>query len=182
MSCADENGQVSKSSLAQLLISALDRKQEKATWRVWIWPQGNEVFECAQGLCNFLHDSVLSSTFQQLLPPECSGDVESEEQEALRLRMRALFDEVQKEMKEMVDKMSDGAAKMPAMRKLHRRNRLTMDKIIANTKDMQIDMIIKMAGALSDEDEFLYQLIAFPINQFLNTTLPDSMRQSRYQV
>lgn len=108
--------------------------------------------------------------------------MESEEQEALRLRMRALFDEVQKEMKEMVDKMSDGAAKMPAMRKLHRRNRLTMDKIIANTKDMQIDMIIKMAGALSDEDEFLYQLIAFPINQFLNTTLPDSMRQSRYQV
>jgi len=47
---------------------------------------------------------------------------------------------------------------------------------------MHIDMIIKMAGALSDEDEFLYQLIAFPINQFLNTTLPDSMRQSRYQV
>lgn len=168
-------------SMSEILVSALERKQEMSTWRVWIWPHGNEVFPCAESLTKFLHDNVLSPSFQQLLPAECLSDVEAEEQEALRLRMRSLLDEVQKDMKDHAEKMNDGAVKATNVRKM-RRARLTTDEIVLQTKDRHIDMIIKMAGSLSEEDEFLYQLVAFPINQFLNTTLPDSVRQTRYQV
>lgn len=168
-------------SLPEVLESALKRKQEMSTWRIWIWPQGNEVFPCAEDLTTYVHENVLTQTFQQLLPHECLTDVESEEQAALRLRMRDVLEEVQSEMREHAEKMNDGAVKATTMRKM-RRARLSTDEIVSQTKDQHIDMIIKMAKALSDEDDYLYQLVAFPINQFLNTTLPDSMRQSRYQV
>lgn len=177
----DVDGRIGKGSMSEVLVSALARKQEMSTWRVWIWPHGNEVFPCAESMTKFFYDSVLSPTFQQLLPVECLSNVEAEEQEALRLRMRCLLEDVQKHMKDHAVAMNDGAVKANNVRKM-RRARLTTDEVISQTKDKHIDMIIKMAGVLSEEDEYLYQLVAFPINQFLNTTLPDSMRQTRYQV
>lgn len=178
---SDVDGRIGRGSVSDVLVSALARKQEMSTWRVWIWPHGNEVFPCAKSMTKFLYDSVLSPTFQQLLPVECLSNVEAEEQEALRLRMRSLLEDVQQEMKDHAVAMNDGAVKANSVRKM-RRGRLTTDEITSQTKDKHIDMIIKMAGALSEEDEYLYQLVAFPINQFLNTTLPDSMRHTRYQV
>ena len=43
-------------------------------------------------------------------------------------------------------------------------------------------MIIKMMSKLCAEDEYIYQLVAYPIAQFMSNKIPEDRMKSRFSV
>jgi hypothetical protein len=167
--------------LIEVLDEALKRKQEHGGWKQWNWPISRDSFRTEAELR--AHLKVNSSAG----PPQHAfcGDKATLDNSALQLRsrMREVWEEVQAELRAHHERMYDGAVKSTGLgRKLHRRARMTSEKITSETAEFQIDMIIKMMSRICDEDEFIYQMVAYPIVQFMSSKLPEGSTKSRYPV
>lgn len=167
--------------LIEVLDEALKRKQDHGGWKQWNWPVTRDSFRTEAELRTHLKIHASAG------PPQHAfcGDKASLEESAVQLRshMREVWEEVQTELRAHHERVYDGAVKSTALgRKLNRRARMTSEKVTAETAEFQIDMIIKMMSRLCDEDEYIYQLVAYPIAQFMNSKLPESSMKSRYSV
>lgn len=167
--------------LIEVLDEALKRKHAYGGWKQWNWPVTRDSFRSEDELRT--HLKMHSSAG----PPQHAfcGDKASLEESAvqLRSRMREVWEEVQTELRAHHERMYDGAVKSTAVgRKPNRRARMTSEKITAETAEFQIDMIIKMMSKLCAEDEYIYQLVAYPIAQFMSNKIPEDRMKSRFSV
>jgi hypothetical protein len=167
--------------LIDVLDEALKRKQDHGGWKRWNWPITRDSFRTEAELRTHLKVNAA------VIPPQHAfcGDKATLEETAtqLRKRMREVWEDVQAELRAHHERMYDGSVKSTAIgRKLHRRARMTSEKITSETAEFQIDMIINMMGKICDEDEYIYQLVAYPIAQFMNSKLPEGTLKNRYPV
>jgi hypothetical protein len=167
--------------LIGLLDEALKRKRDHGGWKRWHWPITRDSFRTEDELRSHLKVNAA------VIPPQhgfCNDKAILDESAVqLRKRMREVWEDVQAELRAHNERMFDGAVKSTGIaRKVHRRARMTSEKIASETAEFQIEMIIKMMGKICDEDEYIYQLVAYPIAQFMNSKLPEGTLKNRYPV
>lgn len=166
--------------LIDVLDEALKRKKEYGGWKQWNWPISRDSFRTEAELRTHLKMHMSAGRPQHGFGGDKASLDESAEQ--LRNRMRDVWEEVQAELRAHHERVYDGSKNSAVGRKLPRRTRMTSEKITAETADFQIDMIIKMMGKLCNEDEYIYQWVAYPIAQFMSSKLPEGSLKNRYPV
>jgi hypothetical protein len=164
-------------SLLDIFDEALQRKQSLGGWKRWNWPITRDSFDTEAELSKHIKMDAAADPLTQ--NPVWKEEDLKRRADGLRQRMRDLWIEVQQDLHAHHERMCGGAIKSTAIRKLHRRARMTSDEITAETAEFHLDMVVKMMSQLCTLDGYIYQMIAAPIASYLEAKVPpDTPRDS----